>query len=296
MLGWRIVAKKQLDIGAWNACVRNSTNEHIYGYSWYLDAVAPKWVAMGFGKYEQVIPVPVKQKLGISYIFQPEFYQRTSIFSSELAKNVQELRQLISSEFIKIDLTSTNEMFDASHSLNNIVLKYNKAPFKWSTNTERNIKKALKKGLVYSRGGKQDVESVIEMFVENTRFKLSSEFSTNLLQLTGILKANDCLEVRKIELDQSNFAYALFAKSVKRITLLLLASTDEGKKNGASHLLISNAIKEFSNQVEIFDFEGSQNPGISRFYLGFGGEVEHYYHYSQKMQKAVIRRIIGSGK
>jgi hypothetical protein len=45
---------------------------------------------------------------------------------------------------------------------------------------------------------------------------------------------------------------------------------------GATHLLIDEVIKEFSNQALIFDFEGSDIKSVAYFYSKFGSHKVHY--------------------
>ena len=294
MSNWNIISKKNLNIEKWNKCVANSNNEIIYGYSWYLDAVAPDWIAFVFGKYEQVFPLPVKQKLGMNYVFQPEFHQRSSLFSSNKIESEIELVELIKRHFIKIDLTSTSPVFKPYKELENSIISFSKNSFTFNSNTQRNIKKALKFGLKYSSGDLESISKSIEMFKENTRFTLGENYEENLAKLSESLTHNQCLEVRNVSRSETVMAWAILAKSKKRIVLLQLGVSEEGKNNGASHFLISECINEFSKQVEIFDFEGSQNSGIAQFYKGFGTEIEKYYHFQKNLKVGVLGKFIKS--
>jgi uncharacterized Fe-S cluster-containing protein len=56
----------------------------------------------------------------------------------------------------------------------------------------------------------------------------------------------------------------------------MAAPTDEGKKYGATHILIDEVLKEFSNKNIIFDFEGSDIKSVAYFYSKFGSVTSHY--------------------
>jgi hypothetical protein len=55
----------------WDACIQNACNSLVYAESWYLDIVSPNWEALICGDYEYVMPLPIKRKLGISFLVQP---------------------------------------------------------------------------------------------------------------------------------------------------------------------------------------------------------------------------------
>ena len=65
------------------ACVANSFNRLIYGFSWYLNVVCDDWDALVYNDYEAVFPLPKRKKWGIDYIYQPFFCQQLGVFSQK---------------------------------------------------------------------------------------------------------------------------------------------------------------------------------------------------------------------
>ena len=53
-------------------------------------------------------------------------------------------------------------------------------------------------------------------------------------------------------------------------------TTPAGRKTEANHFLLDSIIKEFSDQPFVFDFEGSDLPGVKAFYQNFGPVNEGY--------------------
>jgi hypothetical protein len=47
---------------------------------WHLDRTAVVWDALVWGDYEFVMPLPVRKKWGIQYVYQPLFCQQLGIF------------------------------------------------------------------------------------------------------------------------------------------------------------------------------------------------------------------------
>jgi hypothetical protein len=182
-------------------------------------------------------------------------------------------------------------LFDSIETMKNIVLKFSNSNIKVNSNTQRNIKKAVSAGTSYFSGSFEDVERSCKLFVGSTKFSLDNKYKKHFLQLCETLDRNKALEVRIANIENKKVGFAIYARSKKRIVLLQLSIDDAGKKIGASHFLISESIKEFSKEIKIFDFEGSNNSGIARFYLSFGGEVESYYHFHRNLSQGVLTKL-----
>ena len=49
------IKRKDLDILKYDACIENSIQSRIYGFSWYLDIVADHWEVLVLDDYEAVM-------------------------------------------------------------------------------------------------------------------------------------------------------------------------------------------------------------------------------------------------
>jgi len=78
---------EEIDRKKWDSCIKKSRAGLIYGLSWYLDLVAPGWKGIVEDDYRSVMPLPVRERFGIKYIFQPLFAQQLGVYSQG---NVQE--------------------------------------------------------------------------------------------------------------------------------------------------------------------------------------------------------------
>src|SRR4051812_5166299 len=77
----RILNRTEIDNSLWDACIRKSHNSKVYGYSWYIDLFADDWIGIVKGNYESVMPLPVRKKYLIDYIYTPYYIQQLGIFS-----------------------------------------------------------------------------------------------------------------------------------------------------------------------------------------------------------------------
>ena len=76
-------------------------------------------------------------------------------------------------------------------------------------------------------------------------------------------------------------AGALFAFSGNRAVLLFSAISEHGRSQQSMTYLINEAITYMQGRWEILDFEGSAEPGLARFYQGFGAELRPYLRYER---------------
>ena len=71
-------------------------------------------------------------------------------------------------------------------------------------------------------------------------------------------------------------AGACLLKTAGRVIFIFSGNTDEGKKSGAMHFLIEYMIKEQAGNEIVFDFEGSNDENLARFYQSFAVENKPY--------------------
>jgi hypothetical protein len=84
-------------------------------------------------------------------------------------------------------------------------------------------------------------------------------------------------------------AIGLFLKDKRRIYNLVNTTTDEGRLKEANHFLLDEVIREFAGQSLLFDFEGSDIPGVKAFYEKFGGTDQPYFYYHYNKLPALLR-------
>ena len=86
---------------------------------------------------------------------------------------------------------------------------------------------------------------------------------------------------------------AIFMKTKDRITFLFSGLKQEGKDRQAMTYLLDQVIQQNANKPMVFDFEGSDDENLARFYLGFGGHEVKYPSYTfnrlSPLGKALLR-------
>lgn len=282
----------QVDLKKWDATISQCGN--IYAYSWYLDMVHPGWEALVDDDYQAVMPLTGGAKFGVNYLFQPYFVQQLGVFSSQplsAEKNEGFLEAIPSKyRFAEIRMNESNIFGDGFQGIEyhrNVILDlsqdYESIRANYHTNTKRNLVKAEKSGL-------QLVDTVIPyhvvaLFRDNRGALLDKwgdaeyDVLTRLTQTAVNRKAAFILGVTEKGVGQLLCA-AIFMKANGRITFLFSGLTEKGKQRQAMTFLLDNVIQKYANQPVTFDFEGSDDDNLARFYLGFGGTEVKYASYS----------------
>jgi len=276
----RFYANNEINKQKWDSCIENSTKGLIYAYAWYLDIVSPNWSALIKEDYKTVFPLPIKKKLGISYISQPLFTQQLGLFSSENSNNANTFLKAIPKKVWIRSLQIHNQL-DNSKTKDNfeldILADIDKIRKKYSQNVKRNLKKATQHNLQIK---KCESRSLIELFKENKGkevAELNSKAYSTLLELLDKIQQKEkgnCLGVYK---EGKLISAAFFTNCLKKSVFLFSASNKTAKEIGANHFLIDTYIENFKKDSLILDFEGSMIPSLARFYASFGAEKKCYY-------------------
>jgi hypothetical protein len=281
----RYLKNSEIDTMKWDNCIRNSINGLIYAYSWYLDTVCDDWDALIEDDYKAVFPLTFRKKFGLNYLYQPPFIQQLGVFSSELLSE-EKINEFISNiprkfKLVEININKLNKVNgDCCKVSNNLtheidlIKPYEQLYNAYSSNTKRNIKKAVKKEVSIVENIKP--ESVIDLFKENRGkdIKTLSDKEYDLLKRLIYL----AIYKRKAKIigafDETNSlcAGAFFVEANKKAIFLFSGTSPVARENGAMSLIIDTFIKNASQQNLTLDFEGSNDPNLARFYKSFGSK------------------------
>lgn len=281
----------EIDKTQWDATIAACGN--IYAYSWYLDIVHPGWEALVEDDYQSVMPLTGGKKFGVNYLYQPFFVQQLGVFSkSPVTTGLTEafLKAIPSKyRFAEIRLNEGNVFVESTQGVEyhrNVLLdlnqEYEAIRANYHQNTKRNLAKAESNNL-------QLVETVIPyhvvaLFRDNRGALLDKwgdaeyDVLTHLAKVAQKRNAAFMLGVSEKGVGQLICA-AIFMKTKDRITFLFSGLTEEGKQRQAMTYLLDQVIQKYAHQPMTFDFEGSDDDNLARFYLGFGGVETKYPSY-----------------
>ena len=277
----------QIDKNRWDDCVNQSVNGNVYVWSWYLDIVHPRWDALVEvidGNYMTIMPITKKKKYGINYLCQPFFVQQLGVFSSEQVTEEKTMAflQAIPNRYWLVEIR-LNEQNDLSKGLKGIEWhrnylldlnnSYDLLSSYYHENTKRNLKKSLNNALHLVKG--VPVQNVIDLFRANRGASVKhwgDEEYARLVRLTdAAINSSNAFVYGVQKADNKDIICgALFMKSHHRITFLFSGNNNEGRETQAMTFLIDHVIRENAGQPLVFDFEGSDDEQLARYYHGFG--------------------------
>ena len=284
--------QNQIDKAKWDATMAECGN--IYAYSWYLDVVHPDWEALVEDDYQSVMPLTGGKKFGVQYLYQPYFVQQLGIFSKQplSPEKMTEFLNAIPKKFRFCEIRmNEGNVFEENlqgvdyhrNALLDLNRSYEEIHANYHQNTKRNLAKAEANNL-------QIINSVIPfhvvaLFRDNRGALLDkwgdAEYKVMTRLATVAQKRDHAFIFGVTEKGVGELlSAAIFMKANNRITFLFSGLKQEGKDKQAMTYLLDYVIQKYANQPLVFDFEGSDDDNLARFYLGFGGEEVKYPSYT----------------
>ena len=294
----RYLTHNQIDTRRWDECIKQSPDALVYAWSWYLDVVHPDWEALVEDDYETVMPLAGGKKFGINYLFQPFFTQKFGVFGkNEVSEDkIEEFLSAIPEKFKFADfrLNGINALNHRNIELD-LSQEYNALAENYHSNTKRNLAKAKKENLEIVENAEPSV--IIDLFRKNRGAGITkwgdAEYE-RLLKLVEVAKQHGkCLVLGVRNNDNQTVAGAFFMMSHNKIVFLFSGADESNKDSHALTFLIDHVIERFSGSDKILDFEGSDNDGLARFYMGFGGKETIYqgirFNKTRGLTKLVLK-------
>lgn len=290
----RFLKHSEIDKDRWNQALQKSTNATVFADFDLLSISSPGWCALVEDDYRSIMPLPVRIKLGIHYIYTPFFSNRLGIFSAEVidAQKVRDFFMAIPVCFRQIDLILNREnptdlieesvITMISHLLD-LHQDYDSIAEGYAQNTKRNIKTAQKFNLRY--GENADIRSIIRLFKKNRGKQKYVHYKNKdyltLLRIAKRAQWKGCLDVPAVYDGDNLIAGALFIKGRNRTWFWFSGRDNRQANKRAMFFLIDEYIRHHALQDVWLDFNGSMNENIARMYKGFGGKAYNYkmiYH------------------
>jgi hypothetical protein len=285
----RHIPHTEINMQKWDACITNSQNRMPYALSWWLDAVCPEWDALVQDNYLSVMPLTRGRKFGVDYLYQPYFTQQLGVFSPSpvTPETITEFLNAIplKYKYVHVQLNSGNNVqhTDLTFSTRkNFILDLAPSAIElagnYHRNCRRNIQKAVHAGLTIKQG---PAPSVFTHFIKNHLDKqlqgTRKTFYPTLTRITSASLEKSAGEIASVYTHAGELVAAgWFITILGRCLFQVCASTEKGKENQAMYMLVNHMISKNAGSGLVFDFAGSNIPGIAYFNSGFGSTVTHY--------------------
>ena len=271
------IEHKDIDFKKWDACISNSSNRLIYGFSWYLDVVCDDWDALVLNDYEAVFPLPKRKKWGIEYIYQPFFCQQLGVFSKkELDADL--FLNSIPEKFKYIELNiNTNTKYCVKRNVNHILSlegSIDDLYKNFSSSHKKSIQKAQKTGINIASDSIKDFMLQKEMLAKGHMDAHQFRLLRNVMK-TSLSNSNARFVSASLEGEKVGSVFLLVDN--KRLTLLTSYSTSKGRQVGAFFFIFNHLLSLYQKMEFTFDFEGSNLSGVAKRNEGFGAKKTYYY-------------------
>ncbi len=288
----------------WDQCIEHSVDRRIYAFSWYLDRVCPDWEALVDGDYRSVFPLTRNRRFGINYLFQPFFTQQLGIFSCfpPEEEKMTAFFEAIPGHFRFAEICMHGGMnftpagWKATGRINH-ELSLNAGAeeirSRYDQNTRRNVRKVTEKDI--SPGEPPSPAALVALFRETfgkREGKLRDiHYQTAVHLITDLIRREKAHTEGMYDRNGRLMAGACLAFDRERYYFLFAASAPQARENGAMFLLIDRFIRQHAGQKAILDFEGGNDPGVGRFYKGFGGTEAGYLFLSMNRLPLPCRMV-----
>lgn len=242
--------------------------------------------------YNWVMPLTTKRKFGISYLYQPPFTQQTGVFAKDQDIEIpwKSIIALTQKRYkfweINFNYATPSEVFPAEVKIiaaTNFILPLQQSFARlyadYHNDLKRNIRRSEKFRLVY-RPLKDQLKAIDEYIHHygGRMSHVSAEDYSRFKQVAAIAATRNQLICREVVNQQNDLlATVLILNNGKRLYNMMNSTTAAGRKVEANHFLINSVIREFAGSDLIFDFEGSDLPGVKSFYQNFGAINQPYY-------------------
>jgi hypothetical protein len=277
-----VVDAHKIDRTKWNRCVDKSPNGLIYALTEYLDHMTEQWAGIVINDYEAVLPVPWKKKFGIKYAYSVPFIQQLGLFSGD-QRNIDDAVM----EAIFSVCSYGEYYFNYANNVSGGVARINYVlPLKpldelmktFSDDAQQIIKKTLSANLVYGHAELAEAIDTSRKLYGGRVANISSGDYQNFTELCKVLSTQNAVIARKATEENGNMlAIILLLKYRNRLYNIVNATTPGGRKLKANYFLLANVWKEFDTTNLLFDFEGSELPGVKKFYEKFSPKNQPYF-------------------
>lgn len=288
---FQFITSDKLDSRKWDKMLKNFHANGIYSYSWYMDAVAEKWMVAIDEKEKNFMLFPYKTKAGIKMIYQPFFTREIACCLDDKTTPGKMISQLPESfrqiQFAVRDIRGLDASFKIEkwvHQKLDLKNKYEIIAKSYQENARRIIKKTSNKS--WKLEETENVKIVVDLFKKSKGNEIKDLKESDYRRLHHLMKAGisngygKCYQVVSENAEILSAGY--FFKENGRLTYLKGSATEAGKKEGAMYFLFDTLIKKYSEKLEELDFGGSRINSVAAFYKKFGAVDSEYYFVTKQ--------------
>jgi len=296
----------EINMILWDDSLKKCSNALVYASTWYLDAVThDQWDALVSADYSWLMPLPIKRKYGIKYLPTPRFVQQLGLFGpvrpsaqilrafwKRLENSVSFAEFQLNYQNLELTLDADVERKERTNLVLNLPINRSDLDKNYSENLKRNIAKSTEWEIRFSI---TSVRSIINLFRADRGKELKDlgdEHYNTLDKLYNMSSLRNFGRALGAYDKSGNLIAGMFILEWQnRAIFLFSGNTPTGKEIGAMPALIDHYLKDQSENISLFDFEGSDQEGLQRFYRSFGAIESNYVHLRFNRLPSYLRWI-----
>lgn len=283
----QILPASGIDQLKWDQCVARSENGLVYSRYDYLDTICDHWHGMVVNDYQGVMALPWRRKWGIRYFYEPAFTQQLGLTGNipvpakilEACYSFARYGDLLFN-FGNGSLAGTVTTKQKINLVIDLSAGYEKIYSAYKKDLQQNLRKSERANLSVLPG---ESKTAISLYMSSYNNRFGHVRGTDYHQfekLCGLLSKNEMCFTRKVVNSTGDLlSTGIFFRDNKRVYNIMNTTTGPGRNAEANHYLLDSVLKEFGGHQLLFDFEGSDLPGVKSFYEKFGAIEQPYYHY-----------------
>lgn len=278
----------------WDTFINNSPQGGPFLlYSW-INIVQSGWEYIEIQEQEKLIarmPIGPRRKIFWSYALQPLFCQHWGLcFIPEVSQRQIEQSFALLLPYLQKRFTILSYYFSPNLPEYSISVlkgwKQNQRITHWanletdpyvqfSDAARRQVKKSERAG--YSIEEKQDYTAFENLVKQNPTMMNSAQLQLFKKLMDGQNQEGRIMQLMGKNTEGEFVAGGIFIPYMERLYYLAGAVLPEHRNSGVMSALLLTAMRKGRNEGrKLFDFEGSMNPGIARFFKGLGGKEKEY--------------------
>jgi hypothetical protein len=262
--------RRDIDTRRWDEMVTQS-KAAVFSRAAYLDAVSDNWCILWNDDLSGGIACPYSVKLGVKVLYAPFFHRCIEWVGNNEPRNLtDELRRRFC--VAEAHLRSDNELpFPSLH--HQIVTDPQFKP-------NQQAKRMLKKAFVYTVEERTEIAPLLNLLRAELSGRINGIHDHSLGKLRILVNSfagPDIVQLNLIEDGVWQGGIWLLPFKDRMVYLKGTVSAD-ARENGGMYLLMETAIRGAFSEGMVFDFGGSNAPGVRRFNMNWGAEDADYYH------------------
>jgi len=287
------IAQKDIDYKRCDHCITKSLNSEIYGYTWFLDAIAGTWDAIIEDDYITVMPLVYSRRFFYKRIYYHSLIKQLGIFSTQPIKadKIQVFLNKIPKDFRKVNICFNQQNTQAIREPHphrkigydiDLITPYEK----FARYYPEKVTKALEMGRKMRLAVMKNITIFeLDLLLHESPVKISEDgIITPLLRILTKLIGLSKAEIIGIYGPENKlYAIACFISSLRNVTLLFANTLPVGVLNHANYLIVDNFLKTYSGRNVTLRMEHIDNNWNDDLYTSFGAIRSYRYCFHRNL-------------